>query len=138
MFLELLALSVCLIWAMGIALVDFRTFRISNYSLVIGLTLVWPALSLLREPFQLSLEVLLFAGVTLAAGLFSLIGMGDAKLLLLIGPWLHYDNMKFPLILLLALCWLQLTAELVLKRSFPQRIALAPAILAAAALNMAT
>jgi Flp pilus assembly protein protease CpaA len=123
---------------MGIALVDFRTFRISNYSLVIGLTLVWPALSLLREPFQLSLEVLLFAGVTLAAGLFSLIGMGDAKLLLLIGPWLHYDNMKFSLILLLALCWLQLTAELVLKRSFPQRIALAPAILAAAALNMAT
>jgi hypothetical protein len=58
--------------------------------------------------------------------------------LLFLAPWLHYDNLRNPIFLIIALSWLQLTAELVLKRSFPRRIAFAPAILAAAALNMAT
>jgi Flp pilus assembly protein protease CpaA len=73
-----------------------------------------------------------------AAGLASFVGMGDVKLLLFLAPWLHFDNVRNPLILLILVSWLQLTAELVLKRSFPQRIAFAPAILAAVALNMAT
>jgi hypothetical protein len=64
--------------------------------------------------------------------------MGDVKLLLFLGPWLHYDNIRIPLILLIVLSWLQLSAELLRQRSFPQRIAFAPAILVAAALNMAT
>jgi len=136
--LEYLALGICLIWAISVALNDLLTYRISNFSLIFGLVLLYPALVLLGEQFELSLEVLAFAAVVTVAGFSALIGMGDVKLLLLLGPWLHYDNAKFPLILLIGLSWFQIAIELVLKRSFPQRIALAPAILAAAVVNMAT
>jgi len=136
--LEYLALGICLIWAISVALNDLLTYRISNFSLKFGLVLIYPALLLLGEQLELSLEVLAFAAVVTVAGFSALIGMGDVKLLLLLGPWLHYDNAKFPLILLIGLSWFQIATELVLKRSFPQRIALAPAILAAAVVNMAT
>jgi len=136
--LEYLALGICLIWAISVALNDLLTYRISNFSLIFGLVLLYPALVLLGEQFELSLEALAFAAVATVAGFSALIGMGDVKLLLLLGPWLHYDNAKFPLILLIGLSWFQIATELVLKRSFPQRIALAPAILAAAVVNMAT
>jgi Flp pilus assembly protein protease CpaA len=136
--LEYLALGNCLIWAISVALNDLLTYRISNFSLIFGLVLIYPALVLLGEQFELSLEVLAFAALVTVAGFSALIGMGDVKLLLLLGPWLHYDNAKFPLILLIGLSWFQIATELVLKRSFPQRIALAPAILAAAVVNMAT
>jgi len=136
--LEYLALGICLIWAISVALNDLLTYRISNFSLIFGLVLIYPALVLLGEQFELSLEVLAFAAVVTVAGFSALIGMGDVKLLLLLGPWLHYDNAKFPLILLIGLSWFQIATELALKRRFPQRIALAPAILAAAVVNMAT
>jgi Flp pilus assembly protein protease CpaA len=138
MTLKFLAFGVCVIWAMAIAIVDVRTYRISNFSLVLGLALVWPALFLIQKEFQFTLRVLAFVVITFVIGFASLIGMGDVKLLLLLGPWLHYDNVRIPLILLIVLSWLQLTAELVRKRSFPQRIAFAPAILVAAVVNMAT
>ena len=64
--------------------------------------------------------------------------MGDVKLVLFLAPWLHYENLRNPLSLLIMVSWLQLVAKLVIERSFPQRIAFAPAILVAAALNMAT
>jgi Flp pilus assembly protein protease CpaA len=136
--LEYLALGICLIWAISVALNDLLTYRISNFSLIFGLVLLYPALVLLGEQFELSLEALAFVAVVTVAGFSELIGMGDVKLLLLLGPWLHYDNAKFPLILLIGLSWFQIATELVLKRRFPQRIALAPAILAAAVVNMAT
>jgi Flp pilus assembly protein protease CpaA len=133
-----IALGVCALWAVAIAVMDLHTYRITNISLILGLLLVWPALRLIEEKFQFSLGVISFTVIASLAGLASLIGMGDVKLLLFLAPWLHYDNLRNPIFLLIALSWLQLTAELVLKRSFPQRIAFAPAILAAAALNMAT
>ena len=133
-----LALTVCTIWAVTVASLDLITFRIHNSALVIGVFLVWPALFLIGQSFNLSLTVLAFTLLVLAAGLTSLLGMGDVKLLLFVAPWLHYENVRNPLILLIALSWLQLTAGLVFKGSFPQRIAFAPAILAAVALNMAT
>ncbi len=133
-----LALTVCTIWAVTIATLDLITFRIYNSALLTGLFLVWPALFLIGQSFNLSLTVLAFTLLVLAAGLTSLLGMGDVKLLLFVAPWLHYENVRNPLILLIALSWLQLTAGLVIKGSFPQRIACAPAILAAVALNMAT
>jgi Flp pilus assembly protein protease CpaA len=138
MSFDSLALTVCIIWAVTIATLDLITFRIYNSSLLMGVFLVWPALFLIGQSFNLSLAVLTFTLVVSAAGLTSLIGMGDVKLLLFAAPWLHFDNMRNPLILLIVLSWLQLMAVLVLKRSFPQRIAFAPAILAALALNMAT
>jgi len=133
-----LALTVCIIWAVTIATIDLITFRIFNSALLVGVFLVWPSLYLIGQSFSLSIAGLAFTLVVSTAGLTSLIGMGDVKLLLLLGPWLHYDNAKFPLILLIGLSWFQIATELVLKRSFPQRIALAPAILAAAVVNMAT
>lgn len=138
MSFDSLALTVCIIWAVTIATLDLITFRIYNSALLTGLFLVWPALFLIGQSFNLSLAVLAFTLVVSAAGLISLIGMGDVKLLLFAAPWLHFDNVRNPLILLIVLSWLQLMAVLVLKRSFPQRIAFAPAILAALALNMAT
>jgi Flp pilus assembly protein protease CpaA len=133
-----LALLICIIWAMAIALIDLITYRISNFSLVLGMFLVWPALLLADQRFQITLSAIVLAVVALVAGLASLVGMGDVKLLLFLAPWLHYDNLRDPFTLLIALSWLQLTAGVVFQRSLPQRIAFAPAILAAAALNMAT
>ena len=138
MSFDSLALAVCIIWAVTIAALDLITFRIYNSALLMGVFLVWPALFLIGQSFNLSLAVLAFTLLVLAAGLTSLVGMGDVKLLLFVAPWLHYENVRNPLILLIVLSWLQLTAGLVIKGSFPQRIAFAPAILAAVALNMAT
>ena len=138
MTFDSLALSICVIWTVTISTIDLLTFRISNSSLVLGVFLVWPALLQIEQRFQISLGVLALVLMAFAAGLASFVGMGDVKLLLFLAPWLHFDNVRNPLILLILVSWLQLTAELVLKRSFPQRIAFAPAILAAVALNMAT
>lgn len=138
MSFDSLALTVCIIWGVTIATLDLITFRIHNSSLLMGLFLVWPALFFIGQSFTLSLAVLTFTLLVSAAGLISLIGMGDVKLLLFVAPWLHYENVRNPLVLLIVLSWLQLTDGLVIKGSFPQRIAFAPAILAAVALNMAT
>jgi len=133
-----LALTVCIIWAVAIAIIDLITFRIHNSSLLVGVFLVWPALYLIEQRVQITLASSAFVILALVCGFASFLGMGDVKLLLFVSPWLHFNNMRNPLILLIALSWLQLTAGLVIKRSFPQRIAFAPAILAAVALNMAT
>jgi Flp pilus assembly protein protease CpaA len=133
-----LALTVCIIWAVTIAIIDLITFRIHNSSLLVGVFLVWPALYLIEQRVQITLASSGFVILALVCGFASFLGMGDVKLVLFVAPWLHFENMRNPLILLIALSWLQLTAGLVIKGSFPQRIAFAPAILAAAALNMAT
>jgi len=138
MSLDLLALIVCSSWALAIATIDVITFRISNKSLVSGVLLVWPALLLIDQEFQISLVSLALAVCALFCGFASLIGMGDVKLLLFLAPWLHYDSLRDPLIVLIGLAWLQLAFGLVVSRTLPHRIAFAPAILAAAALNMAT
>ena len=138
MTFDLLALTVCIIWAMTVAIIDLITFRIHNSSLLVGVFLVWPALYLIEQRVQITLDSLAFVILALVCGFASFLGMGDVKLVLFVAPWLHFENMRNPLILLIALSWLQLTAGLVIKRSFPQRIAFAPAILAAVALNMAT
>lgn len=138
MTLGSLALVICIIWIVAIALIDLITYRISNSSLALGLVLVWPSLFLLDQRPQFTAFVLAFAVVALAAGLASLVGMGDVKLLLFLAPWLHYENMRYLLTVLIAISWLQLIAISLIQRRFPKRIAFAPAILLAAALNMAT
>jgi Flp pilus assembly protein protease CpaA len=138
MSFSLFALIICIIWAVAIATIDLATFRISNRSLALGVFLVWPALLLIDQKFQFTLATFALLGFALLCGLASLLGMGDVKLLLFLAPWLHFENLRNPLVLLIALSWLQLTVGLVIKGSFPRRIAFAPAILAAAALNMAT
>ena len=138
MHLELLALIACLWWAVVIAYTDLRTFRITNSSLVIGLVLIWPSLFLLDQKFQITPEFFVLSVTALVAGLASFVGMGDVKLILFIAPWLRYQNMSKTLLLLIAVVWLQLMVVSLMHRGFPKRIAFAPAILLAAALNMAT
>ena len=138
MHLELFALIACLWWAAVIAYTDLRTFRITNSSLVLGLVLIWPSLFLLDLNFQITAEFFVISVAALVAGLASFVGMGDVKLILFIAPWLHYQNMSKTLLLLIAVAWLQLMVVSLMHRGFPKRIAFAPAILLAAALNMAT
>ena len=138
MHLELLALIACLWWAVVIAYTDLRTFRITNSSLVIGLVLIWPSLFLLDQKFQITPEFFVLSVTALVAGLASFVGMGDVKLILFIAPWLRYQNMSKTLLLLIMVAWLQLMVVSLIHRGFPKRIAFAPAILLAAALNMAT
>ena len=138
MHLELLALIACLWWAVVIAYTDLRTFRITNSSLVIGLVLIWPSLFLLDQKFQITPEFFVLSVTALVAGLASFVGMGDVKLILFIAPWLRYQNMSKTLLLLIAVVWLELMVVSLMHRGFPKRIAFAPAILLAAALNMAT
>jgi hypothetical protein len=64
--------------------------------------------------------------------------MGDAKLFLVLAPWIRGETFAQSLILLLAIAWFQLLQALFANRRFPRRIAFAPAILAAALLNVAT
>ena len=138
MHLELFALIACLWWAAVIAYTDLRTYRITNSSLVIGLVLIWPSLFLLDLNFQITAEFFVISVAALVAGLASFVGMGDVKLILFIAPWLRYQNMSKTLLLLIAVAWLQLMVVSLMHRGFPKRIAFAPAILLAAALNMAT
>ena len=138
MHLELFALIACLWWAAVIAYTDLRTFRITNSSLVLGLVLIWPSLFLLDLNFQITAEFFVISVAALVAGLASFVGMGDVKLILFIAPWLRYQNMSKTLLLLIAVAWLQLMVVSLMHRGFPKRTAFAPAILLAAALNMAT
>ena len=138
MHLELFALIACLWWAAVIAYTDLRTFRITNSSLVLGLVLIWPSLFLLDLNFQITAEFFVISVAALVAGLASFVGMGDVKLILFLAPWLHFENMSKTLLLLIAISWLQLVVGSLMHRGFPKRIAFAPAILLAAALNMAT
>ena len=138
MHLELFALIACLGWAAVIAYTDLRTYRITNSSLVIGLVLIWPSLFLLDQKFQITPEFFVLSVTALVAGLASFVGMGDVKLILFIAPWLRYQNMSKTLLLLIMVAWLQLMVVSLMHRGFPKRIAFAPAILLAAALNMAT
>ena len=137
MTFDSLALVICIVWAVTIATVDLITYRISNRSLASGVFLVWPALLLVEQRFLFTFPALVLVVVALACGFASFVGMGDVKLLLFLAPWLHYENLRNPLILLIGFSWLQLMAELLFKRRFPKRIAFSPAILAAATLNMA-
>ena len=138
MHLELFAFIACLCWSAVIAYTDLRTFRITNSSLVIGLVLIWPSLFLLDLNFQITAEFFVISVAALVAGLASFVGMGDVKLILFIAPWLRYQNMSKTLLLLIMVAWLQLMVVSLMHRGFPKRIAFAPAILLAAALNMAT
>ena len=138
MHLELFALIACLWWAAVIAYTDLRTFRITNSSLVLGLVLIWPSLFLLDLNFQITAEFFVISVAALVAGLASFVGMGDVKLILFLAPWLHFENMSKTLFFLITVAWLQLMVVSLMHRGFPKRIAFAPAILLAAALNMAT
>jgi Flp pilus assembly protein protease CpaA len=138
MALHLVALVVCFIWGTSVAMRDLSTFRISNSSIRCGVLFLWPALYFLNLRVHLNLGLLGISLLVLVLGLTSLIGMGDAKLSLLLAPWINQERLGITIMLLIGISWLQLISISLVQRHFPKRIAFAPAILLAAALNMAT
>lgn len=117
---------------------DLATFRISNRSILLGVIFLWPALYLLNLRMHLNFALFGICSVVLLFGLTSLIGMGDVKLILILAPWIRQGDVGFSIVFLIGIAWLQLIAMSLMQRRLPKRIAFAPAILLAAALNMAT
>ena len=117
---------------------DLVTFRISNRSIIAGVIFLWPALYLLNLRMHLNSALFGMCCIVLLFGFTSLIGMGDVKLILILAPWIRQGDLGFSIVLLIGIAWLQLIAMSLMQRRLPKRIAFAPAILLAAALNMAT
>jgi len=117
---------------------DLRNFRIRNRSLVIGLLIIWPALAILGQRLTIDSAFICISATSLILGFSNVIGMGDVKLLIFLAPWLHRENLFLAASIALTTACLQLLINLVVKRQLPQQVALAPAILIASALNMAT
>lgn len=138
MVIQVLSIMVALIWTASVIVRDLSTFQISNRSILRGVALLWPAFFFLNLSTHFNLLLLAICIMVLVLGFTSLIGMGDVKLVLLLAPWINQGKLGTSIWLLIGISWLQLIVMSLIQRSFPKRIAFAPAILLAAALNMAT
>ena len=138
MIAQALSLIVVLTWGASVMIRDLATFRISNRSIILSVIVLWPALYLLDLRMHLNFGLFGICCIVLLSGLTSLVGMGDVKLILILAPWIRQGNLGFSIVLLIGITWLQLIAMSLMQRRLPKRIAFAPAILLAAALNMAT
>lgn len=138
MVIQVLSIMVALIWAASVIVGDLSAYQISNRSILWGVALLWPAFFFLNLSTHFNLLLLWICIMVLVLGFMSLIGMGDVKLVLLLAPWINQGKLGSSIWLLIGISWLQLIAMSLIQRSFPKRIAFAPAILLAAALNMAT
>ena len=138
MLFEYIWLALVIFWGWRTAYRDLMTYRISNRDLGQGLLILWPVM------FFLNVKILDFARLSLLlicvmfVGLFGLIGMGDVKLFLIFAPWLHPENWLSATTVLIAFTWVQIAIFMIRNRSFPQKVAFAPAILLAVAVNMAS
>ena len=138
MIAQALSLIVVITWGASVMIRDLATFRISNRSIILGVIFLWPALYLLNLRMHLNFDLFGICSIVALFGLTSLVGMGDVKLILILAPWIRQGNLGFSIVLLIGITWLQLIAMSLMQRRLPKRIAFAPAILLAAALNMAT
>ena len=138
MIAQALSLIVVITWGASVMIRDLATFRISNRSIILGVIFLWPALYLLNLRMHLNFDLFGICSIVALFGLTSLVGMGDVKLILILAPWIRQDDLGFSIVLLIGITWLQLIAMSLMQRRLPKRIAFAPAILLAAALNMAT
>lgn len=138
MALELFSLLLCVTWGVLVAIRDLSTYQIPNSSIFCGVVLLWPAFYFLNLRVHFNLVLLLILISVFVLGFTSLIGMGDAKLTLLLAPWLHQSSLDITFSLVIGISWLQLITISLIHRRLPKRIAFAPAILLAAAHNMAT
>ena len=134
----LIWLSILLAWCGRVAYLDLRTFRIANTDLFFGFLIYWPVM-FIHERISfgyIGLSLLFISAVVV--GFSGLIGMGDIKLFLIFAPWLHLDNWVVATVLLIVIPWLQIGLAVIRVRSIPAKIAFAPAILLAVAVNMAS
>ena len=138
MFAEFFWFIVLVAWGCRVAYLDLRTFRITNRDLGFGLLIIWPGMLIFNQEF-LGLKGVVTAIIcSILIGLSGLVGMGDVKLVILFAPWLQRENWLAAILVLLTIVWVQIAFALVLDRSLPQKVAFAPAILLAMAVNMAS
>ena len=138
MFFKYIWFTLFIFWGCLVAYRDLRTFRIANTDLLLGFLIYWPVM-LIHEPVSfgyIGLSLLIIGAVVV--GFSGLIGMGDIKLFLIFAPWLHLENWLPAAVLLIVISWLQIGLAVIRVRSFPERIAFAPTILLAVAVNMAS
>lgn len=127
-----------LLWALWVAGYDLKFHLIRNRFLALSIPILWPILWIAGHRIQLDLSSIYFIGVLGIAGFINLIGMGDLKLALILAPWIHAENWQISLTVFVAVIWLQIFLVTAISRKFPKRVALAPALLLACAVNMAT
>ncbi len=138
MFAEFFWLIVLVAWGCRVAYLDLRTFRIANRDLGFGVLITWPGMLIFNQEF-LGLKSFVPAIIcSILIGFSGLVGMGDVKLVLLFAPWIQLENWLAAILVLLAIAWVQIAFTLIRDRSFPQKVAFAPAILLAVAVNMAS
>ncbi len=138
MYLRLLALTVLIGWAAWIAGCDLKHHLIRNESLLFGIFVIYPlCISLGWKPvFDSQLAVLV--GVLILITLLDLIGAGDTKLLIISLPWLDLSNWQMTALVFSILILCQVLLIRAIERKIPTRIALAPAILLASTVNLAS
>lgn len=114
------------------------SYRISNSDICLGLIIIWPAMFFLNENILSLTRLGLLIMCAMFIGFSGLVGMGDVKLFLIFTPWLHLESWLPATAVLIAITWVQISIFMFRDRSFPQRVAFAPAILLAVAVNMAS
>lgn len=138
MYLCLLTLTIMIGWAAWIAGYDLKHHLIKNESLLFGILVIYPlCISLGWKPaFDSQLAVLV--GVLSLITLLDLIGAGDTKLVIISLPWLDLSNWQMTAVAFSILIFCQVLLIRAIARKIPTRIALAPAILLASAVNLAS
>ena len=138
MFLEFAALAVIIGWATWVALYDLKNHLIRNRSLFVGLLVIYPLSCFTELEPKIDAKFAALSGVLILMALLDLIGAGDAKLLILILPWLELSNLQMSLLAFSILIVGHVLVFWVIARKIPTRIPLAPAILLASAVNLAS
>lgn len=127
-----------ILWALYISDRDLRSFRISNWGLVLFLIFGYPMFWLAGIDPELSQIKVVTAGIILMVALKGWIGMGDAKLLILLIPLFEFADWESSLVLLLVISVIQIAYLSLRKREIVPAIAWAPAILLTYTFNMAS
>ena len=138
MFAEFFWLIVLVAWGCRVAYLDLRTFRIANRDLGFGVLIIWPGMLIFNQEFLGLKGVVTAITCSILIGLSGLVGMGDVKLFLIFAPWLRPESWLSATTVLIAFTWVQIAIFMIRDRFFPQKVAFAPAILLAVAVNMAS
>ena len=138
MFEKYFWLIVIVAWGCRVSYLDLRTLRIANRDLGFGLLIIWPGMLISNQQFLGFKGAVPIIICCVLIGFSGLVGMGDVKLVLLFAPWLQRENWLAATLVLLAIVWAQIVVTLARDRSLPQKVAFAPAILLALAVNMAS
>ena len=138
MFLEYIWFALLIFWGCLVAYRDLATYRISNSDLRVGFIIIWPGMFFFGQNLLSGTRISLLATCVIIVGFIGLIGMGDVKLFLIFAPWIHPESWLPATTSLIAIAWVQIGISLIRHRSFPEKVAFAPAILLAMAVNLAS